>query len=567
VKSIHSWIPILVLGVVVLLGTLVRLDNLVAPSIGHGEIFVPGINLPHNLAKPPPRLNLYQTVRGTLAEPHPPAYYILMLGWTKLFGTGVLALRLPSVLFGVLSLLLIYMLCALEEEDKLTGLLASGMLALNGLHIFWSQTARLYSMGTFLSLLSTALLLLMFRRTPHQWMLQLLYFASTLTGLATVLFFWPLFATHMLWTLGTSLTEKRATPGLLRLQLLIFILASPLLALAAFQSKRSSYFSEDISPSLYQFMQFGFLFEPHLHSVSTNSIPPGASSAVFLIALFLILIGLLSANRGHETESTITAGPARTVIVLTGILACLCILVFAKFAHELNPRRTNWVVASASIPILLLLSDFLLVRYWGHIQALAASVSKGAIQSTCLPSLNSLLATIPVTMVVGLSLAVPTFASRTVLLYIPYLLIVLSRGLARLIHRNRLWIILVLGLGVIHSFSVIHYKNRLHSPAAYKTLAEKWIPKIENTDLIFLERHWTTTPVFYYLKGDRYRFVGENYSERLRKAPLSRVWVLSIPARPNDEAMNALRQFTPSLSIEARGIKAELYVRKEKDLP
>lgn len=42
---------------------------------------------------------------GPFKNPSPPAYYVLMRGWTELFGVHRVTLRIPSLFFGVLSLL------------------------------------------------------------------------------------------------------------------------------------------------------------------------------------------------------------------------------------------------------------------------------------------------------------------------------------------------------------------------------------------------------------------------------------------------------------------------------
>jgi len=139
-KNQSHWLAVSVLGFIVLVGASVRLSNLHRHSVTHVEMYVPGIRLPTDLVEfPLPRLNLAKVVSGCIrAEPHPPLYYMLMLGWTDLFGTSVLALRLPSALCGIACIPMIYALGA-REAGKATGLVAAAMLALNGHQLFWSQ--------------------------------------------------------------------------------------------------------------------------------------------------------------------------------------------------------------------------------------------------------------------------------------------------------------------------------------------------------------------------------------------------------------------------------------------
>lgn len=79
---------------------------------------------------------------------HPPGYFVIIWLWTKLFGYSEIAVRLPSVIFGVLTVLIIYQI-GKKLYSKFMGLLAALLLAINPLHIYYSQEARMYSFATF----------------------------------------------------------------------------------------------------------------------------------------------------------------------------------------------------------------------------------------------------------------------------------------------------------------------------------------------------------------------------------------------------------------------------------
>jgi len=525
----QKWLTIIILVVIVFIALLFRLKNLDSRTIGHIEIYVPGIELPHELSDPQPRLTLLKTITGTVAaEPHPPAYYILMLGWTKIFGTDILALRLPSVLFGVSCIVLIYVLCALAE-DKFIGLLAAGMLAFNGLHIYWSQEAKLYIMGCFLGLLSTVFLVLMSKGGTRQKVVQFLYFGSTLTGLATVVYFWPIFITHMLWTMTGDWRKKTAMPGLFRLQIFIFILGSPLWAVAAYQGGREPYIGLNLLKDLFQFFQFGFLFEQDFFSVPPNSMPMIVTIPLAFVALFLLIIGI-HAKKDQESERPVFAGPSMVSITVTGFLMFVSILLFAKLAHEKNPSRTIAVLTTGTIPLFLPLIDLLVHRYWRRVQNMGIFLDTKYAPLSYLNSMNGLLVIVPIAMIAGLSFFTPLFTSRGLLLFVPYFIITLCRG------------------------------QVTHSPNDYKGLAEQWVSHIRKSDLIFVQRHWVSTPIFYYLKGYHYHFVGKNYTGETEKSPGSRVWVLSFPGLPpNEEMKNALANYKPLMKIDAKRISTELY--------
>lgn len=72
---------------------------------------------------------------------HPPLYYLILKLWTALFGYSEIALRFPSVIFGVLTVFLVY---------KIGGKKAAFFMAINPLAIYYSQEARMYSLETLL---------------------------------------------------------------------------------------------------------------------------------------------------------------------------------------------------------------------------------------------------------------------------------------------------------------------------------------------------------------------------------------------------------------------------------
>lgn len=82
---------------------------------------------------------------------HPPLYHLFLWGWARVFGSGEISLRLPSVLFGVGAVWVVYKIRRLFTPGVS---LASLLLAIAPFHIYYSQEARLYSLGVFLTCLS-----------------------------------------------------------------------------------------------------------------------------------------------------------------------------------------------------------------------------------------------------------------------------------------------------------------------------------------------------------------------------------------------------------------------------
>lgn len=82
------------------------------------------------------------------SDTHPPFYYLLLKLWTDTFGYSEIALRFPSVIFGVLTIPAVYKLGQLF--NKKTAVYSAIITTLSPLLIYYSQEARMYALSTFL---------------------------------------------------------------------------------------------------------------------------------------------------------------------------------------------------------------------------------------------------------------------------------------------------------------------------------------------------------------------------------------------------------------------------------
>lgn len=72
---------------------------------------------------------------------HPPLYYLTLKAWTSVFGYNEISLRLPSVIFSLIAIYLVF---------RFFGFWPSLLLAFNPLYLYYSQEARMYSQVTLL---------------------------------------------------------------------------------------------------------------------------------------------------------------------------------------------------------------------------------------------------------------------------------------------------------------------------------------------------------------------------------------------------------------------------------
>jgi 4-amino-4-deoxy-L-arabinose transferase-like glycosyltransferase len=86
---------------------------------------------------------------------HPPAYFALLHGWLALTGPSEFALRYLSVLFGMLTVALLWRFGRELGPSRLTPALAMFFAAISPLYVAYAQEVRGYGMLTFLALSST----------------------------------------------------------------------------------------------------------------------------------------------------------------------------------------------------------------------------------------------------------------------------------------------------------------------------------------------------------------------------------------------------------------------------
>lgn len=126
----------------------------------------------------------------SLGDTHPPLYYLLLKAWAFVFGFSEVSLRAPSVIFGILTVYLVYKIGTLLVNNK-SGIASAILLATGPLHIYYSQEARMYAMSTFW------VSLVVYSFIKERW--RMLSVSILLVGLTDYL---PLLILFPLWIFG-----------------------------------------------------------------------------------------------------------------------------------------------------------------------------------------------------------------------------------------------------------------------------------------------------------------------------------------------------------------------------
>ena len=116
----------------------------------------------------------------SLDDFHPPLYHLVLKFWTTIFGITEFAARSFSVLTGIATVYIVYLIGKEIKHEKL-GLITAAFLATAPLHIYYSQEARMYSLAAFF----VATLVYFFLKVLKTGK-QILWFLFTLTLVLTL---------------------------------------------------------------------------------------------------------------------------------------------------------------------------------------------------------------------------------------------------------------------------------------------------------------------------------------------------------------------------------------------
>jgi hypothetical protein len=125
------------------------------------------------------KFNPFEIILRTGLDVHPPLYYLVLKVWAALFGHTDLALRSFSVLFGILTILVVYRLIIEATKSNLTAHLFLWAGASAPFLIQHSQDARMYTFGGFLFALSSLYFWRLFSSAGSKRDKQMYVFVST----------------------------------------------------------------------------------------------------------------------------------------------------------------------------------------------------------------------------------------------------------------------------------------------------------------------------------------------------------------------------------------------------
>jgi len=198
---VPAWWP---LAALTLLAAALRFSTLDVQSFWYDEAFTP-VHVLHP--------SLVATLHGVVrTENTPPLWYVVIWAWSRIFGVGMIALRFPSALAGVLTVPVAW---AIGRElgggakgSRRAAIVCAGLVAVNPLFVWYSQEARAYGLYVLLS----AVAMLCFLRAARDATPRRLAAFSLSASLALLSFYFEAFLLipMALWLLRDR-SRRRAT--------------------------------------------------------------------------------------------------------------------------------------------------------------------------------------------------------------------------------------------------------------------------------------------------------------------------------------------------------------------
>jgi len=138
---------------------------------------------------------------------HPPLYYLTLKFWTDIFGYSEVSLRFPSIIFGIATIYLAFLIARKISNGKLKGFpeITAIILATSQFHIYYSQEARMYSMAAFFSSAAIYSFINTFKKDSDKW--WILFSVSI-----TILLFTdyaPVFLLPVFWLYGYLMKRNK----------------------------------------------------------------------------------------------------------------------------------------------------------------------------------------------------------------------------------------------------------------------------------------------------------------------------------------------------------------------
>ena len=333
-------------------------------------------------------MGIDQITAHTAADIQPPLYYYLLHGWIQLFGDTEWALRALSVLFGVFTVPLIYAVAQNLFRSRLAGLLAALLVAVSPLHIWYGQEVRMYTMLTFLCLLSSYFMLLAIT-VQRPWAIPILWAAYTAANVAAL--YTHYFALFVLAFQAVYVMAILAVQRFRPLHLLLGSLASALATLLLYLPWMPYLFTRYGADASYWpgklklhevFIDIALFFAGGESVTEAMGIVLALGTGLVLLVCLLVLVS--DATRAAQPVESVFGFLPVSYFPLLFLLLYLLLPPALILAVSYNSPKFNARYVMVSHPALLLILAGGLAALWQRRAGYLGNVLRGALSALAL---------------------------------------------------------------------------------------------------------------------------------------------------------------------------------------
>jgi mannosyltransferase len=340
--------------------------------------------------------NQYHSIRDLLGylgtvEFHPPLYYILLHYWIPLFGQTIFSLKMLSVIFGLASVVLVYVLSKKLFRSEKIALIAALISTILPLFLEMDQTARPYSVFNFFALVCMLTLWNYYDSRRKRYLI--LYATSAVIGLYLHYSFLVVICATGSWGLFNIMRDK--TNSRSREFILWLISHSAILLVFGFWLKNLLYKITLSNMLIYglssgSFFQnrasdfFGFLFNQLIWLYKSVDIPQINILLMFIAEIALIIISLVAFS-DLISKSTSQNNNKNILFLVWMIVAPSLIFLFLPYSVDYSNTYIKHMIFVA-IPIIILIAWTL-----SQVKIKIAAVTFGIFTISLTPSIMGIL--------------------------------------------------------------------------------------------------------------------------------------------------------------------------------
>jgi hypothetical protein len=308
---------------------------------------------------------------------------------------------------------------------------------------------------------------------------------------------------------------------------------------------------------LREFLSFGIVYTPDIWSRPMRVFPDWAVFGALALSIGLLVRGL-NVRPTVRCEPDSLPLPSRRPLCLAAVGMTVVMVGLAL----LSLRHIKFLLPVSVFPVAALALLPAVAGIGPHLRWIDALRERLVIVAA-FTSPVAILALVPLLMVFVASFFRPMVDAQAMLVFVPYLLIVLAAGARHSSKNKALVAALTIAIVSLFSASVWHFHTMPSSPRDYAAITKEIKEHLGESDVIFVRpRKWFETPLFYYL--DPSRLVATDYAASIAERPHVRVWVVVYQKGVMDKEMEAALDaggFSVIQEVKALGSRGLLYER------